>query len=213
MTVSVGAGVTTTLGSPFAGILFSAELCSTVFLLSNFWKLFVCATVVKIWYEIGTYFVGIGGLHGKSISTGEITSNLPHYVLLGLICGWLCSVWIYCFSVFLQFKAKTKIKLFKNPYVYSFCALFLIGLLNFNIATGYIGNKGLVNQLWNADYLYQGQIKGLTINNVWAQLIWTYLIRCVCIMLFATCAFPNGVAFPSLTQGAIIGRLYGEVLR
>lgn len=32
-------------------------------------------------------------------------------------------------------------------------------------------------------------------------------------MCFATMQLPNGVSLPSITQGAFLGRFYGEILR
>lgn len=53
LNVAVAAGVTSTFGSPLGGVMFAVELCSTIFLLSNLWKLMVCGTIVKLWFDFG----------------------------------------------------------------------------------------------------------------------------------------------------------------
>lgn len=123
MTVAVAAGVTSTFGAPFAGILFSAELCSTVFLLSNFWKLFVCGTIVKFWYEMGLKFKVGSGLSSMYIDQSVIINNIQHYITIGVICGWLGSTWIYFFSLFLQYKSQRTSFFFKK-WVFIFFATF-----------------------------------------------------------------------------------------
>lgn len=55
LNAAVACGVTSTFGAPYGALIFSIELCSTVFLISNVWKLFVTATVVKLIYDIAHY--------------------------------------------------------------------------------------------------------------------------------------------------------------
>lgn len=50
MVVSVAAGVISTFGASYGGLLFSIEICTTTFLIANLWRAFVCATIVKILY-------------------------------------------------------------------------------------------------------------------------------------------------------------------
>ena len=89
----------------------------------------------------------------------------------------------------------------------------MIGFLNVSLETGYFGNKGLTTSLWTQDYLYNDPNIKWPEGKIWGALLNTYLVRFVCIMLFATCPFPNGVSLPSIAQGALLGRLYGEILR
>lgn len=114
MTVSVASGITSISGAPFAGILFSAELCSTVFLISNFWKLFVCGTIVKIWFELGIYYFpnDIKPVSSAEVSSTQVINNIPHYILIGIMCGWMGSLWIYTFSLYLQYKKENKLIIF-----------------------------------------------------------------------------------------------------
>lgn len=51
LNAAVACGVASTFGSSFGAICFSIELCSTVFLLSNLWKLYVSATIVKFIFD------------------------------------------------------------------------------------------------------------------------------------------------------------------
>lgn len=43
LTAAVAAGVTATFGAPIGGVLFSIEVTSTYYFVSNFWKTFFCA--------------------------------------------------------------------------------------------------------------------------------------------------------------------------
>lgn len=97
--------------------------------------------------------------------------------------------------------------------MYTIIALWFIGYLNASLETGYFGNKKLITSMWVQDYLHHDPLIDWPEGRIWSALFTTYIVRFFCIMLFATCPFPNGVSLPSITQGALIGRLYGEILR
>lgn len=114
MSVAVAAGVTSTFGSPLGGIVFAIELCSTIFLISNFWKLVVCATTVKVLFDFAVLQGYSSKIYTQNVEQTEVFSNIPHYILIGIICGWLGSLWIYLFSLFIQFKNQSKSIIFKK---------------------------------------------------------------------------------------------------
>jgi chloride channel 2 len=119
LNAAVACGVTSTFGAPYGAMIFSIELCSTVFLVSNLWKLFVTATVVKIMYDIGhTFSLVVNITSNFTWPPEQKWSNFPHFLMLGIICGWMASLWIFCFSQFLQIKAKLPWAFLKNRYFY-----------------------------------------------------------------------------------------------
>ena len=128
MITSVAAGITSSSGTPFGGIVFSIELCTTIFLVSNLWKLFVCAGIVKMIFEIGVYCEFLKTIKSAEVPSVEIYSNIPHYILIGIICGWLASLWLYTFSLFTQFKGQTKYKLL-SKYISNLIYIVLIIIL------------------------------------------------------------------------------------
>ena len=97
MIVSVAAGVVSTFGASYGGLMFAIEICTTTFLIANLWRAFVCATIVKVLY---TYINSSDGLDIfvdlQSVDLLSI-SMLTHSVMLGLLGGWLGSLWIYTF--------------------------------------------------------------------------------------------------------------------
>ena len=121
MSVAVAAGVTSTFGSPLGGVMFAVELCTTVFLLSNLWKLMVCGTIVKLWFDFGVLNKFATNIYSHHVEQTEVFSNIPHYLLIGIISGWLGSLWIYCYSLFLQFKKQNPSILFKKYPYYPLC--------------------------------------------------------------------------------------------
>lgn len=43
LTAAVASGVTATFGAPIGGVLFSIEVSSTYYMVSNLWKAFFCS--------------------------------------------------------------------------------------------------------------------------------------------------------------------------
>jgi len=214
LNASVACGVCSTFGAPYGAMIFAIELCSTVFLVSNMWKLFVSATVVKTVYDLGHFY----GYTTNIVSNfyyddSQAWQNLPHFIMLGVICGWMASLWIFCFSQFLQFKGQLPFTFVKNRYFYCFMMSIVITVLQFWRTTSWKGNKGLLISLWTHRDLDESDPMTFPVNHVWSELLLTILFRWLMIMCFATMPIPCGIALPSITQGAFIGRFYGEMLR
>ena len=214
LNAAVACGVTSTFGTPYGAICFSVELCSTVFLLSNLWKLYVTATVVKIGFDFfaSQHIVATIQSDFDYVGNGNYSYYL-HYIVIGLICGWIGSLWVMCFSIFLQYKGQSPIKFLKNRYYYTIMMSLVIGLLQYPFRTSWAGNKGLINMFWKEDYLDDDDNYVFQKGYVELELFGTFVMRWVMIMCFATMPLPSGVSLPSITQGAILGRLYGEILR
>lgn len=77
--------------------MFAIEICTSSFLVTNLWRAFVCSVIVKVFYiELNKNsplirFVDLGRI--DLISSGIIM----HSVCIGLIAGWLGSMWIFLF--------------------------------------------------------------------------------------------------------------------
>lgn len=214
LNAAVACGVTSTFGAPYGAMIFSVELCSTVFLLSNLWRLFVTATVVKIVYDICHTYGYVVNIESHFVyDFSQNWNNFPHFIVLGIISGWAASLWIWLFSQFLQFKAQVPIPFIKNRYFYTILMSLVISLLQFWLNTSWKGNKGLLISLWSHDELDVMDPGTFPPNKVWEELLGTVFLRWLMIMCFATMPIPCGIALPSITQGAFIGRFYGEILK
>lgn len=214
LNAAVACGVTSTFGTPYGAICFSIELCSTVFLLSNLWKLFVTASVVKIVFDFWAFNGYVATIQSDFVYVGNHNvSYYLHYIVIGLICGWIGSLWVMCFSIFLQYKAQSPIKFLKNRYFYVVMMSLVLGTIQYPFTTSWAGNKGLLNWFWKLDHLDDGSAPTFQKGYVELELAGTFLMRWLMIMCFATMPLPSGVSLPSITQGAILGRLYGEILR
>jgi H+/Cl- antiporter ClcA len=213
LNAAVACGVTSTFGAPYGALIFSIELCSTVFLISNVWKLFVTVTVVKLIYDIAFYWGIVASVRSDFIYDDDTKwQNLPHYIMLGLISGWVASLWIWVFSQWMQFKSQAKVLFLRNRYFYVLFITLVISLIQFWSPTSLIGNKGMLTGLWSHYDLVIGMPDTFGGRSAFEGITVAIIQRWFVIMCFATMPIPSGIALPSITQGALIGRFYGQIL-
>jgi H+/Cl- antiporter ClcA len=85
LAASVAVGVTATFGAPIGGVLFSIEVTSTYYFVSNLWKTFFCACITILSLKAFSTF----GLYQIAINTEpmEIDHGWQYicYAVLGLL--------------------------------------------------------------------------------------------------------------------------------
>jgi Voltage gated chloride channel len=148
--------------------------------------------------DLGQYDVGSTGL-------------IKHAICIGLICGWLGSLWIYllCYVE----KLKTKIELFKTRYRWVGFVGFAVATLTFGLPISYMGTKSLLANLWYERNLLSSSLGFSERTDLFFALLFiSFLVRYIVTLLFATSPVPNGVFMPALVIGALLGRFYGEFL-
>ena len=101
-------------------------------------------TVVNLVYEAGVYYFGLKVMKADFDYHKELQwESLPHFIFVGILCGWLASCWIWCYSQWLQIKSQAKVVFLKNRYFYVIFSTILIALLQFWNKPAWVGNKGL----------------------------------------------------------------------
>jgi H+/Cl- antiporter ClcA len=203
--VSVAAGVCSTFGACYGGLMFSIEICTSSFLVTNLWKAFVCSVIVKVIYT---------ELHKNSpliryVDLGRLdlinSRILIHSVAIGLVAGWLGSLWIFLFCK-IQ-KLKTKIPFFKNRYKWVLFVSLAISTMTFVLPTSYQGGKKLLGNLWYERILQKSEFGyAERTDYFFLLLLLTLFSRYFITLLFAASPVPNGVFLPSLIVGALFGR-------
>jgi len=205
MIVSVAAGVVSTFGASYGGLMFSIEICTTTFLISNLWRGFICASIVKIIYILinsESNLEKFVDVRPQDLLSGQMIVNS---LMVGLLCGWLGSFWIYCFCKLQMLKSR--ISWTSNRYIWVGLVAFIIASVNFFLPTSYIPAKKLL-----MDLFYEKDLRNLNLviaeraDFFFILIFLTLLDRYIITLLFASCPIPNGIFLPSLIIGALIGR-------
>ena len=192
--------------------MFSIECCTALFVVSNLWRSFVCATIVKIVYsllvantssDLNTFLVMDMPKFGQIILDG---------CFIGIICGWLGALWIYLFCKLQIWRKNTRFTWVNNRYVWVPLVAIIISLNTYWLPNVKVGPKPLLGQLF---YMFRLGDKPeiWTDEAVFSTIFLTFITRYFNCLLFATCRLPNGVFLPSLIIGALFGRMYGQFLQ
>jgi len=113
LSTSAATGIVTTWGTPFGGMIFSMELCSSVFLMSNLYKSFACVMIGAYLYkELEFYKIIQRFPHGDVQS--EISESYSHYVILGVLCGYFGTFMISTTVRICNFTRVTNASLFRR---------------------------------------------------------------------------------------------------
>jgi chloride channel 2 len=111
---SVACGVVCTFGAPYGGILISVELCSSVYLLSNLFKAYVCGTIAFVVYQQFHQYEGYFDDYKKEPLLNTKAESLIHFVVLGVIIGYLASFLIFLSGKLVEMKNSSTLEFLKK---------------------------------------------------------------------------------------------------
>ena len=153
--VSVAAGVCSTFGACYGGLMFAIEICTSAFLVTNLYRAFICSVIVKLIYS--KFSSDSPLIQFVEIPNFNLFQNgmIYHSILIGLVAGWLGSLWIYLFCKLK--KVRSKFPLFGNRYQWLFLVSVIIATITFVLPTSYQGPKKLLGNLWYEKVLQKSQ--------------------------------------------------------
>jgi len=108
LTCSAASGIVSTWGTPYGGMIFSMECTSSIYIVSNLYKSFVCVMAGSYLYQSLQHYEIISRIpHG--VMHAEFSDGVAHYIVFGIICGY-CGVLVTFITVkVLEFHFSTKL--------------------------------------------------------------------------------------------------------
>jgi len=209
------------LGAAAAGAMsaiFKAPLAGVVFALEVIMIDLTMYTVIPILISSVTgaltsyFFFGLGVIYPFDLETAFIMSDLPYYILLGILTGLVASyfTWIYAYieRIFTRFKKK-HIRLFVGAIILGV----LIYFFPFFYGEGYeVTNSALHG---NFDYLYDNHIFGKFSKNQYIILI-LFLVIILFKVIATSVTFGaggvGGIFAPTLFTGANTGLFFAFII-
>ncbi|OQS04424.1 chloride channel protein 1-like [Thraustotheca clavata] len=209
-------GVASTFGAPIGGVLFSIEVTSSFFLLSNYWRSFVAAVSGSITKNVLDYITQgqQPGFHSfqalypttyRDLSFEQL--EMIAFAVLGLLMGLGGAGYVYGAT---WFRAKfTRFNQF-HPLIWGTFITVIVAAIMF--CPGPFMRLSIANAL--ADLTSPNSLP-----TTWAfgnSIIWPLLIysgaRVIVTMMSVALPVPSGDFIPLFSAGAAFGRLYGELL-
>ena len=131
LSASVAAGVTATFGAPIGGILFSIEVTSTYYMVSNLWRAFFCSVWGIIVFQAFSIYGSIELFYPTELPQVTIGWEYLLYILLGVICGKLGSILVLMIKKFIQWRKRLLMTF--NRWIYCSAVALFTGLVTFPI--------------------------------------------------------------------------------
>lgn len=222
-------GVSCTFAAPIGGVLFSIEVTSTYFAVSNYWRGFftaVCGSFVFRMMDVWiTEEATITTLYPTNFSV-EFPFDpleLVAFSLMGLLAGLGGATFVFMHRkiVFLIRKYGHKLYLHKNRFIYPCIVTITVMVITF---PGWLGHfmGGKLTQKDSLNHMFSDQSWSKTTNDqikdVWADpnifvslllfIVFQFIFTGFCVSL----PVPAGVFFPIFVLGAAFGRLVGEAM-
>ncbi|XP_028044163.1 chloride channel protein 2 [Bombyx mandarina] len=228
-------GVASCFAAPVGGVLFSIEVTTTYFAVRNYWRGFFAACCGAIMFRLLSVWSGAMPTI-KPLFPTNLPQDFPFdpqefavFVLLGVVCGLLASLWIWLHRQYVLFMRNTKTLsnfLQKNRFIYpGFITLAVMSIL-FPPGIGKymaadLGNQEQVLSLF-ANFTWSDELTAEQASIVshwrtpeveyWGCLIIFFFSIFFLSMVSCTLPVPAGIFVPAFKMGASLGRFTGEVM-
>jgi H+/Cl- antiporter ClcA/CBS domain-containing protein len=209
---SAAAGLATVFNAPVGGLLFSVEVTSTYYLISNYWRSFMASTTGAVIYTI--FLIN----RNKSAYNLEVDYvkhpynqwELPFFALLGMIAGGVCYVFALLHQRWILVARST---LRRYPVSTAALAGALSAVLVYAIHA--YSNNGVTVTVLVHDAFKDCAISTMSevghtsrIGGLFAALF----VRMVMTIVGTTLQISCGLFMPMMAIGSIIGRIFGQIV-
>lgn len=237
MSAGIAVGVAITFGAPIGGMLFAIEVTATQFTVNNLWKSFFASTLAVLCFKFYGYdSVAVFTADASYFFMGKtaigVNQELPFFVILGLFCGIIGSLYIWFQKTVNNTKKRlaAKYTFFKSNWIYSLSMGFICISIIFGTKLLTATDKAVINAMINYDMNVAEM--NLTAAEAETQLapdttwntatmanpaLWQrydsynilfIIMKFVITAITLSCGVPGGIFTPTFCMGAVFGQLY-----
>eukprot|EP00598_Pedospumella_elongata_P007473 CAMPEP_0184968246 /NCGR_PEP_ID=MMETSP1098-20130426/1343_1 /TAXON_ID=89044 /ORGANISM="Spumella elongata, Strain CCAP 955/1" /LENGTH=851 /DNA_ID=CAMNT_0027489821 /DNA_START=59 /DNA_END=2614 /DNA_ORIENTATION=+ len=207
-------GFGSTANTPVGGLLFSVEVTSAFYLISNYWRSFMACTAGAVAFEFIVLAAGRDQSH--FISVAQVVNpyqkfEFLFYMLLGLICGVLG---LYYLKLQQAWAMLIKPHTLKYPVASAACAGVFTALMIY--ATGAYSSDGVGPSVIIKDCFNGGYLSELgKYNNIQpvGALFMNTIVRVMLSVLGTTLRISAGLLMCMMCIGSLVGRMFGLIIQ
>ncbi|CAH0473599.1 unnamed protein product [Peronospora belbahrii] len=197
-------GVTATFGAPVGGVLFSIEVTTSYYVTSNYWRAFFSSVVSVV------VFRG-----------------------LNIVCGVLAGLLVRSYRIVLDLKDRCEFRLLLplcgsfprlSPFIYAALVAILFSLVEYPVGSFmHLTQRQTIDDMFSTKTLTAHEVSNKTHLSVTFGSSWTspslilnlfayVVVRFWSMVISITVFVPSGIVTPVFAIGAVLGRLFGEIV-
>jgi H+/Cl- antiporter ClcA len=213
LAASVAAGVTATFGAPIGGVLFSIEVTSTYYMVSNLWKAFFCSCWAIFTFKVLSVVGHVELFTPVKLVTLQLDYQYFAYAALGIISGFFGALFINVVSQLIFLRTKLKLPYLSNRWIFWLSIGLIAALTSFPIDFLRLPERTILQEMFSQDPLQTKDKAHWNQPNIIFNLAIFAAIKFSLTALSLSCPIPAGVFTPTFVLGAVFGRLYGYLLK
>lgn len=141
ISAAVACGVTCTFGAPLGGVILSIELTSSLYMVNNLWRAFLCSTCAYFVFKFCHMFHIITPFPPTHFEPLEFDHEIFFYIGLGIISGFIAGLQNIILSKLVFLRTKLKAPFFANRWYWTIGVAVFIGLITFPIEFLHLTDK------------------------------------------------------------------------
>lgn len=142
--------MTSTFGAPFGALLFSIEVSSTYYMVSNLFKGFFCACFALIIFKITDMIPWLHMFFPTRFPTQiEINHELFLFALLGILSGLFSAVFVQIMTNIIFARHRLKIPFISDRVKWCIGVALISGLMKFPVPFLMISDYRILNQMFS----------------------------------------------------------------
>lgn len=216
LAASAAVGLGSAFNAPVGGLLFSIEVTSTFYLVSNYWKSFIAGMAGAV--ACNLFLITKDGANGNPLLIVEMHDfpdqqyrkwELIIHLLMGIAGGYLSLVYLYLHQkVFLLMSDHNRDRPLATAVTIALITAFIVYISGAFSSTS-VGVIGQVSDVLNAGHVTEMKVFGL---NPMAGLTIMLFVRVFLTLLGTNILVPAGTFLPVILIGGIMGRFVGYLI-
>ena len=202
---SVAAGFTAVFRNSIGAMLFSIEVASSCYIVSNMWKAAFCTLCCSIAYQLLLLSDLIDSIEYSHFPILEVDVQLIFFAILGTISGLLGVLLIISSRYLISLRKMQRLPFIHMKYRYMLLVSIMTSIITFTVPVLRETDFQVINNMFKNDL---NETKWND-KSVGMNLAIFFIIKYLLTALSTSLELPTGIIFPLLACGSVWGRLFG----